>query len=172
MSTQAENQYGFISNKSVAQDIEAPNVGTVLTIVDTIVFDDDVNPPYFDNGNDMYTNKYIVPIGGIRQKFITENVNIKRLADVAQGFNDLTIKLAIYVNGVIAAGNSSFQKTFISANLTFPVGDVFYIPSFYTDYLILNEGDEVTVELSLATDTSIGDPAVQVMANARFSNSF
>ncbi len=128
------NRHAFRANKTALQSvgIAAPAVGEISA---PVLFEDDTTSPFFDNGNDMYIDKYIVPVGGIKQKFIVENIVFTRILATDQ-------TVGIFVDsgsGFVLAAGSNNGKSFTGA------GSVENIPHISTDYLTLDEGDEVIV---------------------------
>lgn len=158
--------YGFRGIKTIDQILQVLSaVGSFS--VDAVFYEDDTTlPTYFDNGNDMFVNQYIVPTGGITQKFCTENINWISSSHTAGG--NIVLELAIYVNGVIITGvGNTSVITAIGA------GTSGFIPSIITDYVTLNSGDIVNVLLK-KTGGPIGgtQPTITIQLGAIFSNSF
>jgi len=144
---QTGNAYGFHASKTANQPLDTDHVIGTETI---ITFEDDLNAPYFDNGNDMYIDKYIVPEDGIKQKFIVES--LKGSALTASG----SFTIGIYVDGVAQVTASH------------GVGSTLNIPSIATGYLTLTAGQVVDVRMKV---TGAGT-AIALLSGARFSNSF
>ncbi len=157
--------YGFRANKVLTQRLVIANVISAVSPV-PIDFEDDTNAPYFDKGNDMYVSQYVVPIGGIKQKFIVENINWESQNHTTGG--NAIFELKIFVNGVVAAGVLN------TSTLTcLPGGATGYIPSVVTDYLTLNAGDVVTVNVERVGGPTGGQaPTIDILPNSIFSNSF
>ena len=128
-----------------------------------ILFEDDVNPPQFDSGNDMYIDKYIVPKDGIKQKFIVENINWENLLT---SNTTKPVIYGIYVDGILAAGSNNG----ITVPGTGSVGESGILPNVATDYLTLNEGQEVTFNIEIAS--LINTSFYSIVAGSIFSNSF
>lgn len=159
------NQYAFKAINTMVQDLlNADIIGTP----DILLFQNDIVSPYFDNGNDMYVNRYIVPADGIRQKFIAENLYLVQTA----GNMDALYEFGIYVKPVagspaLAAGtNNGLQINptvgVLPRNIT--------MPSISTDYLTLNEGDEVFVSVKKISGSA--GSVVESTIGMTFSNSF
>lgn len=155
------NMNGFRAEKTANQELTTD--ATPGTKSGEYTFDDDTTAPNFDNGNDMYVDKYIVPVDGVKQKFIAEDIEVEFTTGSAQA---TTWKIGIYVDGTLAAGTNS-SKQFSVAVLT----DTVYIPSVITDYLTLNAGQEVTVLIEHVTGGA-GGKGLTVKTGAKFSNSF
>jgi len=156
--------YGFRALKTLLELlVVGVNVGDFSQ---AISFEDDINAPYFDNGNDMFTDQYIVPIGLIKQKFAAENIIWSSPAQTTGG--NCTYEVKIYVNGAVAAGVGNIGTILIP-----PAGTSGIIPSIVTDYLTLNSGDIVLVKAE-KTIGAIGgtQPVISINLGGTFSNSF
>jgi len=156
--------YGFRARNTSAQNLLL--AGTLGSFSDFINFDDDVTPPYFDNGNDMYVNSYVVPYTNITQKFIVENINWSSSNHTA-GVN-CTYEMKIYVDGVAVAGANN-----IGTIVATPTATSGYIPSIFTDYVTLSAGQVVTVKLEKTAGPTGGtQPTITINTSTIFSNSF
>ena len=137
------SQYSFIADKTATQNIAAAG--------EIIRFEDDLNAPFFDTNNDFFIDQYIVPKGGLTMKFALDGVH------AIQNGGATTIDLMITVDGIeeVSTGNQV-----IGAAST-------YVPSLVTDFLSLNAGQVVRVEVKTESGAGTCD-----MTSGRFSNSF
>ncbi len=157
--------YGFRANKLLTQQLAIASVLNAKSI--PVDFEDDTNAPFFDKGNDMYISQYVVPIGGLKQKFCAEGINWSTPAHTVGG--DLTFELKIYLDGVVIAG--ALNTSTIVAE---PGGSSGYIPSIVTDYITpAGAGGVVTVVAErIAGPIGGTPPTLDIALNSVFSNSF
>jgi len=152
--------YGFSAYKTTDQ----PTITAADYQEDFLIFEDDINAPYYDNGNCMFITKYIVPKEGLPQRFVLENLVITMDADY---FNDLTITLAIRANTTVLASEVIVFDPSSS-------GEEILVPTLSTSEVTLNKGDIVNVIVqSIALGgTPIGEALTTLKAGAKFSNTF
>jgi hypothetical protein len=162
--------YGFRSESTASN---SPNFGTVSGIglgtdSDPFLFPDDFTPPSYDSGNDWYTDVYIVPINGIKQKFIVENVAWS-VDPSSVGNGDVIFE--IQVNGVAIPG----ALNAVTVATIFPAGGggatSGLIPSIVTDYVTLSVGDVVRF-VARKTNGSGNSYVVHSSPGVIISNSF
>lgn len=143
------SQYGFMAQRTLAEEVLS-NLGE-----NSMIFDDDSSAGFYDYGNDYYTDQYIVPIGGINQKFIVENVYVRTTA--GSTFSNYTLR--IKVNGLTVTSQTS-------PNLTVDTTPIAAFYSLATPYQTLNAGDIVTVTIQPSNTNTYIQPG------CKFSNSF
>ena len=123
-----------------------------------INFEDDLNAPFFDNGNDMHVDTYKVPKAGVEQRWIAEDITIENTGGAGSTF---TVRIAY---GEI--GSETVIATITTTTIA-PAGTV-NIPSLISTYQTLDEDEVVRVYVLNGT---IGVTS-EVKLGARFSNSF
>lgn len=170
-----ENRYAFIANKTVDSsstvfpaELSCPQDTTLVVgsplpgSMQMITFNDDLNAPYFDNGNDFYMSKYITPNSVLaKQKFIAENMKIKAGISNITGFSVRIIKLDSSDNYV----STLAQTPTVNVNS----GTDYYVPVLATPYVTLVEGERIGV---ITTNTTSSQTLANIYQDARFSNSF
>jgi len=137
------NPYSFRAIKTTSQ--------VLATGAIPILFEDDVTSPYHDNNNNFYTTDYIVPIAGIKQRFILEQISL-----TAAGFVN-NIDIIIKLNG----STTIIQYPPFNLNSTSIV-----IPNVYTGYQTWAAGDRISVTIGHTSG------ALTLNPGTIFSNSF
>ena len=130
-------------------------------------FEKDDHSPYFDIGNNMYSNRYVVAESGISQRFICENSILTR--SVGSMSPVYTYNFGIY----ISTDNGSTWSPAPGANSTFNFNaslSSWSISSIFTDFFSPNVGDIIVIKI-LKTHGLSGTLVWTLSDGSIFSNS-
>ena len=166
------NAYSFRAEKTVDEDL--PINGTAInSLTDPYQFEDDSTSPNHDNGNDMYTDRYVVGADGIPQKFILENIGITMTVGAGTQYS-WSIGIYVSTDGGASWNAISGGNNITTFQMDFSVGGsaiIANISSLFTDEVTLNKDDIVAV-LIKKENANAAQFNFQLDLGARLSNSF